>query len=521
MKILPYSSGNLAKSLSNQYTCEAVISAKNHFKYFSDYLGVNGLDAKTIVIEEEYISKDFLHDYTSYYALCFEKYPKFCNRVHFFSENVSNEEFRTIILSKVEDHESFWESYLGFIVVKPIPVTVIGYTVLKTYKSGCSSFDARHFWGMREYVVNLFGNQLKLQSLAFQEQDSVVSACATTAIWSMLNKASVDFHTILKSPSQITRDADNMSTDGSRLFPNKGLNLLQICQAIFNSGLVSEVKQPDCSFNDSNERGVINVISNLYLKKILNVYSAIGIPLILVIRVPNGNQHGLHAITVSGYHQSSPRFIAPKEEVSWLASNIDKFYAHDDQWGAFARISFNGDFEINTPWSDISLLKEPSQVLNVIVPIYPKIRISYENIEAIVLGIDRILSFFFESNILSDLVWDIKIDFSENLKKTVKYSAFLSEGERSSLVLRSMPKYLWVASCYIGEYKIFDFTFDATDVSNAMIGEHVICYLDKVIRVSLRDFLLSNKSLLEPLFPHAAKISYYDFICSELHTLDS
>jgi hypothetical protein len=99
--------------------------------------------------------------------------------------------------------------------------------------------------GVRNYTIHLFGNVLTIESLAFQEQDTVLAACATTAIWTMLNKASVDFHTILKSPSQITKDADNLSFDGSRLFPNKGLNLLQICQAIYNSGLESEIKQPD------------------------------------------------------------------------------------------------------------------------------------------------------------------------------------------------------------------------------------------------------------------------------------
>ncbi|MBK8643805.1 MAG: hypothetical protein IPN15_16865 [Saprospiraceae bacterium] len=50
---------------------------------------------------------------------------------------------------------------------------------------------------------------------------------------------------------------------------------------------------------------------------------------------------------------------------------------------------------------------------NIVVPLYPKIRISYEDIEAIVLGLDAILTLFFDNKIVADLVWDIKIDFSE------------------------------------------------------------------------------------------------------------
>ena len=133
MEILQYSDDNLAHSLSNKYTPKEVIAYKNHFIYLKDYLGSSDIDAKTIVIESDYISKDFLHDYVSYYALCFENYPKFCNRVHFFKNSFTIVQFRKAILSKKESQADFWENYIGFIVVKPIPVTTIGYTVLKTY----------------------------------------------------------------------------------------------------------------------------------------------------------------------------------------------------------------------------------------------------------------------------------------------------------------------------------------------------------------------------------------------------
>src|SRR6218665_1183903 len=292
VEIFKYSEDTLAIALSNKYTPPEVIAQKNHFLYLKNYLSDDEMGAKTIVIEENYISKDFLHDYASYYSLCFEVYPKFCRRVHFFRNNFDLDRFNEVIVGQELDNKDFWEHYLGFVVIKPIPVTVLGYTVLKTY-SNTGSFDNRNFWGTRNYKVHLFGNEIDINSLAFQEQDSVLSACATTAIWSMLNKAAIDFHTILKSPSQITKDADNTSLDGSRLFPNKGLNLLQICQAILNSGLVSEIKQPNFVANHFGNQ--INIVNNQYLKKILNAYSPIGIPIILIINVPNGNNYGLHA----------------------------------------------------------------------------------------------------------------------------------------------------------------------------------------------------------------------------------
>ena len=73
LKLLSYSPENLSLALSNKYTTPEVISSKNHFIYLKDYLGSSDMNAKTILVEEDYVSKDFLHDYANYYALCLEQ----------------------------------------------------------------------------------------------------------------------------------------------------------------------------------------------------------------------------------------------------------------------------------------------------------------------------------------------------------------------------------------------------------------------------------------------------------------
>ena len=201
-QVSQYSAANLAQALSNAYTTAESIQIKNHFNYLSCYLSSSEIDAKTIVIEEDYISKDYLHDYSAYYALCFEQYPKVCKRVHFFKRTFTEEEFNDVLLQKKESNQEFWDDYLGFVVVKPIPQKIIGFTLLKTYENGLDS--DRMFFGTREYDIHIFGNELNLNSLSFQEQDSIVAACATTAIWSMLHKASRNPNSVLKTPYQIT-----------------------------------------------------------------------------------------------------------------------------------------------------------------------------------------------------------------------------------------------------------------------------------------------------------------------------
>jgi hypothetical protein len=329
----------------------------------------------------------------------------------------------------------------------------------------------------------------------------------------MLNKAAVDFHTILKSPSQITKDADNVSYDGSRLFPNRGLNVLQICQAIFNSGLVSEVKQANLTIQHNG--APCKVVSNKYLKKIIAAYAPIGIPIILVVKVPTDGQHGLHAITISGFKSDPIQAVLPQTEAVFLSENIDRVYAHDDQWGPFARVNLVGDYELKTPWTDADPKKTPTLVTHIIVPVYPKIRIAYEDIEAVVLGLNAVLRFFFEKRIKklnADLAWDIKIDFSENFKRQVKASA-LSDAKKIAILCKSLPKYLWLASCYIGDNLLFTFTFDATNVNNAMLGVNVISFVDDSIKETLIEFLKLNADILQKLFAHMASV---DFLINEL-----
>lgn len=515
MQVYDFSHTNLALALSNKYTPVNIIKNKYHFLYLKEYLGEQGLNTKQIVVEDDYISRDFLHDYTSYYALCFENYHKFCKRVHLFSSEFSKTEIKEALLGINEDKSNqIWKSYLGFLVVKPIPVTIIGFSILKTY-SNSEDFGHRNFWGTREYKVHFYGKELTIQSLAFQEQDSVVSACATTAIWVMLNKAALDHYTILKSPTEITNDADELSSDGSRLFPNNGLNILQISKAIFKSGMVSEVKQADEQFKNEKGEAICKVISKQYLKKIINAYSSIGIPIILIINVPNGNNYGLHAVTVSGYKKNAPVHIPPTEEVNYLSNNIDKIYAHDDQWGPFVRISFNDDHSLKIPWSDFHQEKSPTIATNVVVPLYPKIRISFEDIEVITLGLDTILTLFFDNALKADLVWDIKLNYSEDFKQNIKKSD-LKTSLKEQLLIDSLPKYLWVVSCYVAEIKIFDFTFDATDVKNGMIGKDVVCYISDQYKKELSSFLSVNSKTLNTLFRHPASEVYYNFLIDKL-----
>lgn len=539
-QVLEFNEDNFAHCLHHEkYTSVGEIRSKKHFDYFLRYL--NDIQVKTIVIEENYVSKDYLHDFTAYYSLCFEGYPKVCKRIHFFQLEFDEKVFDHLIT--YGSHElSIKESYLGFIVVKPIPNSVIGFTVLKTYdNSTSSSFDARNFWGTKNYPVNLFGIPLEVRSsLAFQEQDSVVSACATAAIWSMLHGAVKNSnHSItLKTPAQITSDAGSPS-DGNRVFPNHGLEIRQIGEAILRAGLVCDIRSiddggswlldeepenteaaEDISEGQIEEKHTDSLkndrVPKEYIQKIINAYSGVGIPIILILSISEQEEHDYHAITVAGFVKKKPIAIEPKTAMSFLASNIYKFYAHDDQWGPFVRLRFREDNLLSTTWSEIDGCDVA--VTAIIIPLYPKIRISYVDIEPLVRGYDTLLSLFLNKYIKKDLVWDIRVLLNQNYKEELQLELNPPSDypEKLHLLTQSLPKYLWVADCYIAENKFLQIIFDATGVSQAMLGLQVIIHNDD-LKSLIIDALEQNKNEESfNVFEHHAGEKYYNFLLDEL-----
>jgi len=265
--IFDYSITNL-KALFQKYskTPAQNLSAKIHLTYFEEYFKV--LDAKTILVEFPYVDHDYLEDFSAYYVKCFKEYDRFCTRLHFFSIPFSDEDFSKLLTTENPhiDKETLNKAYLGFIVVKPIPLTFIGRTCLKTYPfCGGRNYPFRH-----EYHVNLFGLNLFVKSLAYQEQDSVVAACASTAIWTAFQATAFLFQHSVPTPVEITKAAVKFSPLSNRHFPNKGLSEEQMAQAIRDVGL---------------EPYLISTSEAYIIKASVYAYQKAGIPLVLGIEL--------------------------------------------------------------------------------------------------------------------------------------------------------------------------------------------------------------------------------------------
>jgi len=468
----------------NSKASEKTISdKKNHISYLNKYL--TALDVKTVLVEYNYIDRDYLDDFVGYYARCFTDYSRKCLRFHFFKNSFTQRSFTYLLNGKNKTlaRKLNKENYLGFMVVKPLPRTIIGRTCLKTYSS---DNNRRYYSATRNYNINLFGLKLEVESLAFQEQDSEVAACATSALWSAFHGTGMLFHHVIPSPVEITKAATKNVPNQTRSMPNKGLDLFQMAQAIREVGL-----EPHC----------VNTHSEFVMKSILYAYLRNKIPVLMGIRLVDtkcSSFNGYHAVTITGFslgHKEIKDYMDSKTPLK--ASRIDKIYVHDDQLGPFARMDVDGKEivfknEHSKEEKAISISSWPdcrAIPFALLIPLYHKIRIPFRTIYDIVCGFNMIVTRFglFKKLGLKEAIeWDIFLTTSNEFKTDILKTNNINPTIRNSALTKGLPRFIWRATAICGDNAVLDLLFDATDLEQGEFVIHVVEY-DEMVSFMLRE----------------------------------
>lgn len=389
--------------------------------------------------------------------------------------------FKRIVLSKPPpsggespEGERLRDAYLGFVVIKPLPQTFIGRTCLKTYDD---DNGRRHYPVTRDYPVHLAGLELSVRSLAFQEQDTVVAACATSALWSVLHGTGVLFHHRLDSPVEITRHATRNIPSLGREMPNRGLQPLQMAAAIRDVGLEPEVAR---------------FATALTLKATAYAYLKERIPLVLCTALYDTGDSdettqgpkltGYHAVAVTGYSLGSSQCTPnPDSGTLFASSRIDKLYVHDDQVGPFARIKFGGpslSFKKDGPEPiELTLFsswrsKTPGKHVlfapdMLILPLYHKIRIGLDAILDDVFTVDERIEEWRNAHfgiLREQLVWDVFLSSEESFKEELRKTQQLGEEPAYAFLEKPLPRFVWRAIAWHAGAPLFEKLYDATDI---------------------------------------------------------
>lgn len=486
-EVHPYSLDVLKRLLTDAaQALPELVDSKSHVAYLNAYLKHKGV--KTVLLERDYIDRDYLEDYSGYYVRCFRQkdkpeYGPRCNRLHFFSRNFTEDDFKAVLSksSTALTKDELQTAYVGFQVVKPLPVTFIGRTCLLQYEPGD---DDRQYPISRKYDVNLFGLKLYVDSLAFQEQDRVVAACATSALWSAFQGTGKMFQHAIPSPFVITKSATDAAPIWNRVMPNLGLSVTMMTHAIRHIGLepfaVYQIK--DTNFH--------------LLKSTVYAYLQAEIPVILGIHLQEKRLFGsnkaidFHAVTIAGYSTGLKEPV-PYQESEFLlrSTRIDTIYVHDDQVGPFARMYIGTDSlstELMKDGEKDKIVAAPEVLL---IPLYHKIRIPFITIHGIVNRFDQFFRGYMKKvpngqNL--KIEWDIYLTTVGKYKESLLKQGLDNSNELTRVLTHPLPKYIWIATASIGGVRQMDLLFDATNIEQGHLFIDAVQhtdYFDPTLRI--------------------------------------
>lgn len=410
-------------------------------KYIDSYLKI--FKAKSYIIENYYIDKDYLIDYSNFYARSFDVDDKHTKRVHFFSDDISSDRLKEI-MNKFEpnEYDSFKNAYLGFLVLRPIKDKLgryyIGRTLLKTYpeKDG----DERRYYLFQEYPVSLFGVSLSVKTLPFIAQDSAVGGCATSACWVALHPLHTLFGVQKCAPSELTELSITFPNIG-RNYPSTGLTIFQMKSQFNALGLETEIinvlNRKMCKLYTINDDIVADAVK---------AFNNLGLPVIAVLQLLKNGKEDYHAVVIAGYRHKYDK--------------VTELYVHDDQIGPFHKIFPDGNF---SKWKNdwINIFQYDSvNVYKLIIPIYSKLRLKFSYIYEIYLKIKRDIEFINSSYNRCVTVELLLISLNTYKNYILNYNI----PDKLNVLQRPLPRFLWLIRSKEKDQLINDLVYDGTAV---------------------------------------------------------
>ncbi len=325
-------------------------------EYLAGYLGE--MKVQSMMHEHVYMDRHYLEEFAEYYSRSFRLASAGCERLLFFSlprqevEAAYDLTFSADGDTRESGRETLQEAYLGFSVVRPLLNASVGRTVLKTYPP---DQDRRRYTALRPYVAQLpSGSRLEVAGMAFQEQDRGAAVCASTALWSALQRVAHVQGNRSSTPVEVTHAAASP-------FPaSVGLDDRQMARALANLGYTAEY------FAVAANRPLFRACVAACLD------SSLPVVLMLSRRVQAGDGTLLedHAVTVSGYRLSEASAgVSPPDNGGVVlrirGAALDVVYVHDDNLGPYAHYEFRQSSEKDLDGHERLVLRRGNDALSV------------------------------------------------------------------------------------------------------------------------------------------------------------
>jgi hypothetical protein len=291
---------------------------------------------KGVLIERNYIDKDYRSTYYSFYSKKGLRYRADCVRLHFFDSTVNFDE-KSLKLRAADPRLT--DHYFGFMVLRPTGVATIGRTVLSPdVRKGADRYIIT-----AEHKVHLLGHKLMIRGFPSMDQHIDISVCAHAACWSILRHYSERYNVYREFLTyDITTMAQQFNPGG--VVPSLGLELSHVERVFQEAGTFPVIVARDMqSLGDPS-----------FYRQLL-AYVDSGFPLFAAMR---GEEH---AIAVVGYDWQRPLTTAtPGLRYSWDA--VKSFAVVDDNHLPYLSIPITGGTLYSAENIDAFIVALPEKV---------------------------------------------------------------------------------------------------------------------------------------------------------------
>ncbi len=417
------------------------------------------------MVEPHYVDRHYLADYQTYYSRSFTPHKSHCARLHFFS--IPPSRLDSVLAPAYEGNRKrqsaerhLTKAYLGFVVARPLPGARVGRTILQRYPGGCG----RRIEVVRPYVVNVAGLQLELHGLAYQEQDQGAAVCASTALWSALQRVAYVSGNRTPTPSAVTRAA------GSPLPASYGLTDVQMADALAALDYTAD------SFEPAENRALFRAQLVTCLESQL--------PVVLFLSRDQETGAGKlpvgHAVTITGFRVPRnvvgvPTSLPDVAPLPLRAGSLRTIYVHDDNLGSHAHYELLDVDERDDRGNPRMKLyrgrtNRPNpawwkpdywNVEGALVPKYNKMRLPIDQLYHVLIEF-RDLCFTVYRGV--DLHFGVRLVSGVAYKHRLFGHRFPKADLKGFLFSLDLPRHVGCLSAYTGNAHLCDLLMDATEV---------------------------------------------------------
>jgi hypothetical protein len=290
---------------------------------------------KAVLIETNYIDKDYRSTYYNFYAKKGQAYRADCVRLHFFDETVTFDEQALKLGGHTE--VQLRDHFFGYIVLRPTGIATIGRSVLspdvRTGANG-SIITANH-------KVHLLGYKLTVHGFPSMDQHIDISVCAHAACWSILRHYSERYSIYREF---LTHDITLMAQqfDPGGLVPSKGLQVSHAERVFQEAGTfpvhVARAGEDDPAFYRQ-----------------LQAYIESGFPLFAAMHSQG------HAIAVVGYAWKTPS-LDPIKQMRYAWDEVKSILVVDDNYLPYQTIEIEGGATYSAKDIDAFIVALPEKI---------------------------------------------------------------------------------------------------------------------------------------------------------------